>query len=223
MRVWYVAYGSNLLRERFLLYVAGGIPAGARRAMPGCRDTAPPQGDQPLQVRGQIRFAWESPTWGGGIAFLDPGTDGHALARAYLVTADQFVDIATQEMHRQPGEDDIDLRPVLQKGRHAYGPGRYETLHLLGRLDGAPLLTFSADEPRELPLNAPGPAYLRILAAGLHEAHGLTPREVAAYLLTRPSVSAGWTKPALIDLIAEPGPRSAVVAACGPAGHPPLP
>lgn len=197
MRVWYVAYGSNLLRERFLHYLAGGMPAGARRAMPGCRDPRPPQRDQALDVRGEIRFAWESPTWGGGIAFLDPSAEGSALARAYLITAAQFADVATQEMHREPGDEHIDLRPVLDKGRHAYGPGRYETLHLLGQLDGAPLLTFTADHPRELPLNAPSAAYLRMIAAGLHETHGLSPREIAAHLLTRPGVAAGWTEATL--------------------------
>lgn len=38
-------------------------------------------------------------------------------------------------MRREPGTD-LDLTQVLSERRHTYGPGRYETLHLVGELDG---------------------------------------------------------------------------------------
>ncbi|MFC7740410.1 hypothetical protein ACFQXA_04765 [Nocardiopsis composta] len=41
--------------------------------------------------------------WGGGLAMLDPALPGAAPARAYLVGAEQFADIAAQEMYRSPG------------------------------------------------------------------------------------------------------------------------
>ena len=38
--IWYVAYGSNLSRERFCHYLRGGRPDGVERDYPGCRDTS---------------------------------------------------------------------------------------------------------------------------------------------------------------------------------------
>ncbi|MEO7752218.1 MAG: histone deacetylase, partial [Terracoccus sp.] len=70
--VWYAAYGSNLSRSRFVHYLSGGRPPGASRTYAGARDPRDPLGDVPLTLDGQVYFAWESPTWGGGIAFYDP-------------------------------------------------------------------------------------------------------------------------------------------------------
>jgi hypothetical protein len=70
--LWYAAYGSNLARDRFENYLSGGRPVGATRHYPGARDSSPPIDDRPLLLPGRLFFAWESPTWGGGIAFYDP-------------------------------------------------------------------------------------------------------------------------------------------------------
>ena len=40
--IWYVAYGSNLSRQRFHHYLRGGRPHGNDREYPGCRDTSDP-------------------------------------------------------------------------------------------------------------------------------------------------------------------------------------
>lgn len=131
---------------------------------------------------GRLAFAWDSPTWDGGIAFHEPAAAGEVLSRAYLVTARQFVDVLEQEMRREPGVDH-DLGPVLGAGQHAVGPGRYETLHLAGELDGRPVLTFSAPDVDALGIRAPADAYVATMAAGLREAHGLDVPEVVGYLL----------------------------------------
>ena len=136
---------------------------------------------------GSLAFAWESPTWGGGIAFHQPGTDGTTLARAYLVTARQFADVLEQEMRREPGVDH-DLGAVVGGARHAVGPGRYETLHLAGELDGRPVISFSAPDVEALGLRPPVPAYLATIARGLRQAHGLSDRAIADYLLGCPGV-----------------------------------
>ena len=67
-------------------------------------------------------FAWESPTWGGGIAFHDADADGEVLARAYLLTERQLTDVLEQEMRREPGADH-DLALLLENGHHVLGPG----------------------------------------------------------------------------------------------------
>jgi hypothetical protein len=203
VQVWYASYGSNLARARFLCYLQGGRPPGASRTYPGARDRSEPADDRAVTLPGSVFFGWESPTWGGGIAFYDADEDGAALARAYLVTEQQFADVAAQEMHRPPGED-LDLTEVLEKSRHQLGPGRYEVLHLVGELDGHPVLTFTAPVPAVLQRKPPAAAYLRTMAEGLREAHGLDDDALSTYLLGRPGAQPGWDPERLAAVIAEP-------------------
>ncbi len=119
---------------------------------------------------------------GGGISFLDAAADGTALARAYLVTREQFADVAAQEMHREPGAD-LDLVHVLANRSHTYGPGRYETIHLVGELDGAPLLTFTSADTDQAASNAPSGAYLATIVRGLRATHALDDQAATDYLL----------------------------------------
>ncbi|WP_151526004.1 histone deacetylase [Serinicoccus kebangsaanensis] len=212
MLVWYAAYGSNLHRDRFLRYLQGGQPDGARRTHAGARDPSDPRAEAPYRLPGRLRFGWDSPTWGGGIAFYEahgPGEEGEGegdasegvvLARAYLLTGEQFADVVAQEMRRAPGQA-LDLAPALSAGRHAYGPGRYETVHHVGDLDGRPVLTFTADRPGDLPENPPAPAYLRTIAAGLADAHDLAPDAVVTYLRRCSPVAESWTSEELTDLL----------------------
>ncbi len=209
MYVWYASYGSNLATERFACYLGGGRPEGATRTCPGARDATPPLDERAVTLPGRIRFGGQSTTWGGGVAFLDADAPDRALARAYLITEGQFADVAAQEMHRDPSED-LDLGTVLEQGRHSVGPGRYETLHLVGELEAAPVLTFTAADPDELPVNPPSTAYLRMIARGLRETHDLGPADVAGYLLGCDGVEAagldpvagGWSEPELAALAA---------------------
>jgi hypothetical protein len=199
--VWYAAYGSNLDAHRFHCYLLGGRPAGAARTYPGARAAAEPLDSRPFRMGGAVSFAWESSAWGGGVAFHDPDADGETLARAYLVTVEQFGDVLEQEMGREPGVDH-DLAEVLATGRHAVGPGHYETLHLAGEIDGRPVLTFSTPDVVSLGLRAPAPAYVATIARGLRQAHDLDDAELADYLLRCPGVDAGWTRDGLLGLVA---------------------
>jgi hypothetical protein len=174
---------------RFRYYLRGGRPPGNTRVYPGCRDATEPERRVPLSLPGQMYFAGESVAWTGGVAFYDPAGPGHTPARAYLVTARQFADVAAQEMHREPGED-LDLTEVLAEGTARLGPGRYETLVCPGRLEGLPLLTFTAPwSIAEADLNPPSPAYLAHLGAGLAEAHGWSQERITEYLATRPGAA----------------------------------
>lgn len=179
--LWYGAYGSNLSRDRFEAYLSGGRPAGATRHYPGARDPSPPTDDRPLLLPGRLFFAWDSPTWGGGIAFYDADAEGTVYARAYRITTEQFSDLAAQEMRRDPGAE-LDLSQVLAQRRHSYGPGRYETLHLVGELDDLPVVTFTAPEGHGLRPNAPAPSYRATISRGLRECHGLSATAIDDYL-----------------------------------------
>ena len=187
--VWYVSYGSNMSEARLSCYIEGGLPPGGNRHNPGARDPRPPRHSIGVELPGSIYFAGDSLQWGGGVAFYDHETPGPALGRAYLVTAQQFADIAAQEMHRLPDPDDPIEEIVLGGldpglgGRHHVGPGHYETLVEVGRVAGAPMLTFTAPHGIDhVDHNPPSSAYLAVLREGLREAHGWTDDEVAAYL-----------------------------------------
>ena len=82
------------------------------------------------------------------------------------------------------------------------GPGRYETLHLTGELDGRPVVTFSAPDVAALGLRPPAAPYLATMARGLRRAHGLDDDEVVDYLLGCPGVVPGWSPTGLRSAVA---------------------
>jgi hypothetical protein len=136
------------------------------------------------------------------MALLDPAADARTPARAYLLTASQFADVAAQEMHRPPGTD-LDLGDVVTSGRHQYGPGRYETLVRVGAMGGAPMLTITAPwRMAEVELHAPAPAYLRMLGAGLAEAHGWDRRRVAEHLAGLPGAAGACSVEQVLAVLA---------------------
>jgi hypothetical protein len=200
MHLWYASYGSNLSRDRFLCYLQGGRPDGASRDYPGARDRTEPAADAAVVLPGQVYFGWHSPTWGGGIAFYDADSEGQALGRAYLITESQFADVAAQEMHRAPGED-LDLTTVLEERQHTLGPGRYESLHLVGELEGQPMLTFTSPETADVEHRPPSEPYLAMVAQGLRETHAHTDDELADYLHQCPGVSLNWSREQVAELV----------------------
>lgn len=189
-QVWYVSYGSNMSGTRLAAYLEGGVPPGGNRANPGARDSSPPRRSVPVDLPGTLYFCGDSAQWGGGVAFYDhdarsPGESGPTAARAYLVTAQQFADVAAQEMHRLPYEGDPLEEVVLaglHGGVHTAGPGHYETLVEVGRLEGVPMLLFTAPHGvGHLTRTQPSAAYLAMLAQGLRESRGWDEPEIAAY------------------------------------------
>lgn len=198
--IWYASYGSNMDVGRLRRYLEGGAPPGASLSQPGARDPSPPREVRPVELAGSVYFAWDSPTWGGGIAFYDPLAPGTSVGVAHLLTRPQLSDVAAMEMHRPPGTD-LDLTELLTAGASSYGPGRYETLHVVGEIEGDPVVTFTSRE-HDAPHNPPAAAYLATMGRGLVEVHGWTADQVADYLLDRPGVGADWTAAAVRELVA---------------------
>ncbi|KMS81329.1 histone deacetylase [Streptomyces leeuwenhoekii] len=200
--VWYASYASNTHLERLAAYLRGGCPPGAAREYPGCRDPAMPARSVPVELTGAMYFATESPVWGGGRAFYDPAASGWVPARAHLVTTGQFADIAAQEMCRAPGAD-LDLAEALTRGRAVLGAGRYETLVCAGRLDGLPVLTFTAPWGMDdVPWVPPSAAYVRFLAAGLLSAGAWDLETIAAHIAACPGAAGHWSVPGVTGLLA---------------------
>ena len=197
--IWYASYGSNMDAGRLRSYLEGGAPPGAALVQPGARDPSPPRDVRPVALPGSVYFAWDSPTWGGGIAFYDPVGPGTSVGVAYLLTRSQLSDLASMEMHRPPGAD-LDLTELLDAGASTVGPGRYETLHVVGEIDGDPVVTFTSSL-HDLPYNPPTASYLATMGRGLREGHGWTAAEATAYLLARPGIGPDWTAAAVTDLL----------------------
>lgn len=184
--VWYVSYGSNMSRERLACYLQGGRPPGARVTCPGARNPAPPRAELGVELPGSIYFAGCSSAWGGGMAFYDHCEPGPTPAKAYLVTAEQFADIADQEMHRPPSATNPlqDLALELPAGSaHSVGPGSYETLLVLGHREEVPMVTFTSPHRSDsVPHTVPVQPYLNMLRRGIEEINAVaeTPRPAAA-------------------------------------------
>lgn len=186
MQVWYVSYGSNMSGARLSAYLEGGVPPGGSRRNPGANDPTPPRRSVPVDLPGALYFAGDSPQWHGGVAFYDhDGEGGPTAARAHLITAQQFADIAAQEMYRIPQQGDPLVEVVvdgIDGGRHHVGPGHYETLVEVGRLEGLPMLLFTAPHGIDhVQHTAPSPAYLAMLATGLRESRRWGDHDIETY------------------------------------------
>jgi hypothetical protein len=189
--VWYAAYGSNLSTNRFLTYLNGGpvphSPAG--RVQAGARDRSPPLDSRPLVLPHPLLFARSSAGWGGGgVAFLGADPVGATtLGRAWLITRNQFADVAGQENGQALSLDldAVDLS-ALKPASLEVCDGWYGRVLLLGPgPDGHPLVTItcpSADELARRPAHA---SYLRVIGIGLMETWLLSPAAAARYLADR--------------------------------------
>jgi hypothetical protein len=201
--VWYVAYGSNLALDRFRSYLCGGRPSGGLRDYVGCRDARDPARIVSLFAPGGLVFAGESTAWGGGMAFYDQSAPSRAACRGYLISAEQFADVTTQEMRRPPGgEFARQLAGLLGEveSLQTIGPGHYETIVRLGVCEGAPLLTVTHGDVADLVPTAPSAAYLSQIATGLRETHGWRPERIAEYLAPAPGVHGFWTADQIADV-----------------------
>jgi hypothetical protein len=187
-RIWYLAYGSNLSRERFSYYLRGGRPDGSERHYPGCRDTSDPADSFGLLIRGGVYFAGRSSAWRAGIAFYDPHAQGQVAARAYLITVEQFTDVLAQETRRSPGMT-LDLTASFRGDRYSTGVGGYSIVLRVGDRRGVPLLTFTRDRHTAPKLAAPSSAYLAAMATGLREIHGWSHTQISRYLSALPGVA----------------------------------
>lgn len=159
--VWYVSYGSNLSRERFLTYLTGGRPSGRTERQSGARDPSPPRADRAIVIAHRLYFAGDTAVWGGGgVAYVDPDPDAsvRTLARAWLITDEQFIDVWEQEGERYARR--LDLAPI----------------------DRLPAVTFTTPVDLADQVAPPSDAYAATLVAGLVESHRLDESDAAAYV-----------------------------------------
>jgi hypothetical protein len=158
-----VAYGSNMLKERFMVYIGGGLFQGSKKIHKGCTDKSPPEKDKPFLVPYELYFGNESVNYGGsGVAFIDADKSGTTFGRAYLITEEQFFEIQKQE-----GLND-----------EWYG----RIVEISSEDCDIPHKTFTSQTRR--PSNSPCEEYLDIIRKGLSETYPQM-RDYSGYLCSR--------------------------------------
>lgn len=159
--VWYAVYGSNLKKERFLCYLAGGTCAENGRSYKGCRVKTLPCGEDSDWFAGSMYFGNHSSSWGGkGVAFYDPQAAGRTYMRLYRITRSQFRDIRLQE-----GASDRWYGKIVTLGIHK---------------DGIPVCTLTSESRNQE--TAPSEEYLNLIHRALVEENGFTAEEAYKYL-----------------------------------------
>jgi len=202
--VWYVAYGSNLLRERFLAYLTGGSGPGGSGDHAGANDPTPPRGDQPVEMDRRLIFTGQSQRWnGGGVCAVVPtgpsDVGDSCLGRGWLITAGQLRDVWRQENGgRTPPP--VSWPDLAGAGFHDMPEGRYRRLDWLGRIDDIPAVTITCDDVMLDQLNEPTFDYLVMVGCGVMQSWSLSPADTTDYLA---SVTAAVRTEMRARLIAE--------------------
>jgi hypothetical protein len=185
--IWYVSYGSNLLRERFMYYIVGGHLKAYARDHQGCPDKTPPSKDVALEIPGRLFFASHTDHWQGfTAAFIDPARSTERVkARAYLITLDQFQHILAQECGTSEPIP-VSIEALRTDGSQVLGNGKhfFSRLVYLGEREGHPLITFTS--PMEhMTAGSPSAPYLDVLVRGLMETHGITQQAARKYFMSK--------------------------------------
>lgn len=180
--LWYVGYGSNLCRERFLAYVKGGKFRLGGKPCSGCCDMTFLDESKPFKIPHGLFFAKCAPGWEcGGVAFIslksEPDQSGHTYGRMWKITRKQFSDVWAQE-----------------------GKGWYDRKLLLGTGDdGMPIITITCGS--ESPSSTPSANYLKTMVMGLGETYQLSDEAILQYLIEKPGIRHNMTKTGLLEII----------------------
>ncbi len=184
--VWYATYGSGLVHDNFLIAIRGGTPEGARHKFPGCRDKSLPLQDHFISLPHRLFFSGMSRSWQGGIGALDTRRDvsSPTIARAYLITREQFEDLAAQE-NWQSATQTLPYDQATQRGSaiiafDSTGYTPYDVLLYCGRRDGYPIFSLTRNR-RDQAYTPPSEGYMRCILKGLSEGADAAPVSVDTY------------------------------------------
>jgi len=193
--VWYVAYGSNLLEDRFSSYIIGGQPEGAQKIYDGCRDKTLPSRSKPKKINYEIYFAKNSSVWeNGGVCFLNTNNNKSKIAytKMYLVTRQQIEDIAKQETN-STNFINIDFEESIKKGYSIFKrPSWYGKLLFLGYNCFVPMFTLT-NENNDLSFSKPSISYLLTIIEGIKQTFGIKKSEIVNYLSNKNGILGEYT------------------------------
>ena len=115
--VWYAVYGSNILKDRFMKYIAKTYSMKT------------PLLEKPFEFPYPIYFAKRSSGWNnGGVAFLDTQRKGWSPGWMYLITKEQFKEIHSLEgigwydliVDLDKDETGIEIKTMTSSERYEY-------------------------------------------------------------------------------------------------------
>lgn len=202
-KVWYACYGSNILEERFLCYIKGGQPKGAKTNYEGCRDKSLPKDNEDFYICSELYFAKESGNWdNGGVAFIRTLFEPQAstIGRIYLVTKGQLIDIARQETNTKT-ELTIDFDKAIEDGSYIFKrPSWYGNLLYLGQQNEYPIFTLTNEIDLQ-PLTKPNKSYIKTISDGIKEAHNFDDKTIFEYLRTKRGINGNYNDQELLDII----------------------
>lgn len=164
--LFYAAYGSNLLAERFGAYIS-----------------KPPSSilfphSEWRIFKGTIYFAGFSERWQSGVAFVNTNTEEMMPYRIYKLTFSQFLELCEGEnglavanrkhvfslLNSSKPDDSIKLK--FSENHNKY-KGKYDTAIVLSRQDEEVVATLTTS--KNLTLSNPSDAYVSIIEEGLRE------------------------------------------------------
>lgn len=201
--VWYVGFGSNIFKNRFLCYITGGQPIGSQKNYEGCRDTELSNNDKPTTINNELYFAKNSTSWqNGGVGFVNIETNSATttFARMYLVTKQQLEDIAKQETGSQDYLT-INFEEAISTGNTIFKTSSwYGNLLHLGDDTGHPIFTLT-NQNNLIETTKPSAEYLQIIVKGLQQTHKLTKQEIVNYFIDKRGIRGNYTAAELQNLI----------------------
>lgn len=182
--IWYVAYGSNLLKARFNAYLQGCLedaPWGSHR---GAADPSPATRDRQVNVPHPVFFGGASRRWNGGCCFCpnQPLDDGRlpVVGRAWRITWNQLADVVAQENGQPTSNTFLPAVPPEPSQAVRVIEGIIDLLIGMNPIDGEPTCTLGSTDPP--PIAQPSASYRAVLAAGMAEM-GMDPAEAERHLL----------------------------------------
>lgn len=215
--LWYAVYGSKVNRDHFLEYIRGGTSAFTGQSLPGCRNKQDPIRDYALGINHELYFARNSVPWGGAMAFVLPQESRtKTLGRAYLITAEQFVDIACQQNGRRPGDPDFVLNYTFsESNKESYfnfadpsrptGQGKqwYGRILRVGERESWPVFTVTSEWSGYGDPNAPGRSYLNTIVRGIQQLGRISGAAMVEYFIGRVGLKDRISRPVLERWIAD--------------------
>jgi hypothetical protein len=201
-KVWYACYGSNMLEDRFLCYIKGGQPKGAKTIYEGCTEKTLPTDHQDFHIPSELYFAKNSATWdNGGVAFIKSKsqTKESTLARIYLITKGQLIDIARQETNTK-NDLSLDFESAINQGHYIFKhPSWYGNLIYLGVQNSYPIFSLTNENDLQI-TTKPNANYLKTIINGIKETHNLENKSILTYLGNKQGIANNYTTEELLDI-----------------------
>ncbi len=193
--VWYATFGTGLWKEHFINAITGNKEATLRHNV-GCTDKSPPLKDVLMSFPYKLFFAGNCETCGGGHAFIDYRKDeaSHTISHAYLITREQFEEIASQENY-WPETVALPFDKAVEDGHATIGDGTgdYNELLYSGIKEGYPIFSLTTNDP-DTPKTMPNRKYTEMLCKGLSDVNQLGKKEAVDYLMAAPGIKDSYDR-----------------------------